>query len=309
MHSANAPQLGDTPRLIEVDGRMLCTQIRGRGPTVVLDGGGTGQGVGGGWGREFEDGLASMATVVTYDRSGVGHSDGRQARTIAQMADDLHELVHATGVVLPAVFVGWSYGGLVTAMHALRHPGDVAGLVFVDPTPAAPVPMPAALRLPLQFLGVTQLRAMASASAAGLFGTAFGQRLIHRSVTRTSGTEPSREMLELATSFYTTPRAIRELARMLARMDTHLREVHQAMTARGACFPDVPTTVLAAAIRPERIPAKHRRHLDAGHRQLAELAPNGRVVLAEDATHQLPLEQPQLVLRHIAETIASPEHE
>ncbi|GAB3458036.1 hypothetical protein GCM10027570_41160 [Streptomonospora sediminis] len=83
--------------MAEVNGRRLCAQVRGRGPTVVLDGGGTGQGIDGGWGRELDNELPEMATVVTYDRAGVGRSEGRQARTIAAMADDLHELVHATG--------------------------------------------------------------------------------------------------------------------------------------------------------------------------------------------------------------------
>ncbi len=304
MSTEGAPQLGDAPRLIQVNGRMLCIQIRGRGPTVVLDGGGTGQGIANGWGHEFEGGLAAMATAVTYDRAGVGHSDGRQPRTITEMADDLHGLVHATKVTLPAVFVGWSYGALVTAMHALRYPRDVAGLVFVDPSPTAPAPIPAALRLPLQFLGVAQLRVMAAASAAGLFATTFGQRMVRRSVLRTVSSQPTEEMLELATRFYTTPRAIRELARLLARMDAQLHEVYQSITTPGACFPDVPTTVLVAGVRPERMPAQHHHHLDASHQRLADLASDGRVIPAEQATHQLPLEQPHVVLQYIAETIA-----
>lgn len=295
--------------MAEVNGRRLCVQVRGRGPTVVLDGGGTGQGIDGGWGRELDKELPEMATVVTYDRASVGRSEGRQARTIAAMADDLHELVHATGAALPAVYVGWSYGALVTAVHALRHPGDVAGLVFIDPTPTAPAPIPAALRLPLQFLGVAQLRVMAAASAAGLFGTALGKRLVHRSVINTAGAQPTEEMLEFAASFYNSPQAIRELAQMLARMDAHLREVHRATTRAGVHFPDVPTTVLTAGIRPARIPAEHRRHLDANHRRLAGLASDGRVVSADHASHQLPLELPHLVLQHIAETLASPAQE
>ncbi|TDD18301.1 alpha/beta fold hydrolase [Nonomuraea diastatica] len=90
----------------------------------------------GGWGEELERALAERATAVTCDRAGVGRSGGSQARTIAEMAEDLRRLLRALHLELPAAFVGWSYGGLVTQLYAARHPHDVAGLVFVDPSPA-----------------------------------------------------------------------------------------------------------------------------------------------------------------------------
>ena len=56
MRTAWAPRFDSAPRLIDVDGHTICAQIRGRGPTVVLEAAGTGQGVGGSWGRAVEEG-------------------------------------------------------------------------------------------------------------------------------------------------------------------------------------------------------------------------------------------------------------
>ncbi|MEV4888035.1 hypothetical protein AB0K48_01410 [Nonomuraea sp. NPDC055795] len=52
-----------------------------------------------------------MTTLVTYDRAGAGRSDGPQARTVADMTDDLHRLLRSLDLPLPAVFAGWSSGG------------------------------------------------------------------------------------------------------------------------------------------------------------------------------------------------------
>src|SRR5215472_9508932 len=68
--------LESAPRLVDIgNGRRLAVEVKGAGPTVVLDGGGAGYGVFGWWG-EFDQALAKFATVVTYDRLGCGYSDG-----------------------------------------------------------------------------------------------------------------------------------------------------------------------------------------------------------------------------------------
>jgi pimeloyl-ACP methyl ester carboxylesterase len=48
---------------------------------------------------------------------------------------ELHALLANGGVVGPLVLVGHSNGGLRTVLYAATYPGDVAGLVLVDPTP------------------------------------------------------------------------------------------------------------------------------------------------------------------------------
>jgi pimeloyl-ACP methyl ester carboxylesterase len=48
--------------------------------------------------------------------------------------DELHELLANADVDGPHVLVGHSLGGLNARLYAARHPDDLAGIVFVDPT-------------------------------------------------------------------------------------------------------------------------------------------------------------------------------
>jgi pimeloyl-ACP methyl ester carboxylesterase len=292
-----AARFDGAPRLIDVGGRAVCAQIRGSGPTVVLEAAGTGQGIGGAWGRAVEEGLTGMATVVSYDRAGVGSSAGPPRRTITEMADDLHDLLETLALPGPAVVVSWSYGGLVSALHAVRHPRDVAGLVLVDPTQTSPPPVPGVVRRPMEAIGVVQLRLMARRSARGRIGA--------RTIERMAGEGATDEIREQTARFARDPAAIGDMADMLRRTDDHLSEVDAVLSGPGARFPDVPTTVLAAGVRPPRMPRKYLDHIDASHRRLAGLAPRGRVVVAEGATHQIPYERPDVVLREVAATIAA----
>jgi pimeloyl-ACP methyl ester carboxylesterase len=253
------------PTTVDVGDHALYAQVRGRGPTVVLDCGGSGQGVGA-WGEELEAALAERATVVTYDRAGVGRSGGSQAGTVTEMADDLHRLLRALRVEVPAVFVGWSYGGLVTQVYAARHPGDVAGLVFVDPT-ATGTPPGSALVRGLSFRLVPWLLRLRASS---------GGR---------------------------NARPLRELAVTLTGMRQAMRDTAEARRTPG--LPAVPIRVITAGRRP-RMPKAHLEHLTADHRDLAARSPYGQVMVAERAGHQIPFEQPEIIVQAVDEVLGPP---
>lgn len=55
--------------------QVMCTRLRGHGPTVVLETHGGGDGTTGIYGLDEQ--LAKFATVLAYDRPGTGRSDGR----------------------------------------------------------------------------------------------------------------------------------------------------------------------------------------------------------------------------------------
>ncbi|MFI6428332.1 alpha/beta fold hydrolase [Promicromonospora sp. NPDC050880] len=251
----------EADRRVDVGGHELRVRVQGTGPVVVLEAGGAGQGVGA-WGTVPEL-LAPSATVVTYDRAGVGRSGGSQARTLAEQADGLRRLLDALGPGGPVVLVGWSYGGLVTQVFAARHPDDVAGLVFVDPT-AAGVP-PGSDRVRRWSFGVMHWLLRVRASRGGTDGA-----------------------------------ALRELAFTLRGMPDAMVEAALAREARG--LPSVPTRVVVAGRRPA-MPRAQREHLDRDHAALAGAPSRGRVLVAGRAGHQIPAEQPDAIVQVVQEVL------
>lgn len=79
--------------------------------------------------------IAKFASVVAYDRPGLGWSeDGRQPHDARHIAQQLHTGLQQAGVPEPYVFVGHSVGGLYARAFAAEYPDEVAGMVFVDAT-------------------------------------------------------------------------------------------------------------------------------------------------------------------------------
>lgn len=123
-------------RRIEVEpGRNLNLHCTGHGlPVVVLE-----AGLGDSsksWGR-VQPALAEQTTTCSYDRAGLGFSDpARRPGSSRNAVDDLHRLLQMAELPAPYVLVGHSYGGMHIRLFAGTYPGDVAGLVFVDPSHA-----------------------------------------------------------------------------------------------------------------------------------------------------------------------------
>lgn len=135
-------------------GRKLFLTCRGTGgPTVVLIAGFRGShddwthivaGAGKTQGspRAVFPRVAGFTHVCAYDRPGTTDLGSgaispstpvRQPTTAQDGVADLHALLHAAGVNGPYVIVAHSWGGMIGQLYARTHPGEVAGLVFLDP--------------------------------------------------------------------------------------------------------------------------------------------------------------------------------
>ncbi|WP_205302109.1 alpha/beta fold hydrolase [Nonomuraea montanisoli] len=89
--------------------------------------------------------FAARHHVLAPDLRGHGASEYPGSYAVADMADDVAELLRHLGIDT-AVVVGHSLGGVVACLLAMRHPGLVGRLVLEDP----PQPYPLEGRPPLE---------------------------------------------------------------------------------------------------------------------------------------------------------------
>jgi pimeloyl-ACP methyl ester carboxylesterase len=122
-----------TGRLIDVGGHQLYLNCVGSGsPTVVLEPGAGATSSQMGW---IAPAVAGDTRVCVYDRAGRGWSEPADTtQDGAQIAADLHTLLHRAGETGPYVLAGHSFGGLYVRIFAARYPDEVAGLVLIDST-------------------------------------------------------------------------------------------------------------------------------------------------------------------------------
>jgi pimeloyl-ACP methyl ester carboxylesterase len=109
-------------------------EVNPNAPVVVLDAGTPGFSAQWGW---IQPAIAEFATVISYDRPGLGWSDPPRddaSQDPRDTAHRLHAALQEQGLPGPYLLVGHSYGGLTTRVFAAAYPDEVSGLVLVDPS-------------------------------------------------------------------------------------------------------------------------------------------------------------------------------
>jgi len=260
--------------MVEVGGRAMRVQALGLAdrqegaPVVVFEAGATNSlDV---WGGILSQ-LAHAAPVVAYDRAGLGRSEWDEVRpTPGHVVGRLRELLRAIGAEPPYVLVGYSWGGVLARYFAGEHPADVAGLVFVDPSPIVTQRLEENL-VPYQAIG-------SGRDGYDAYWSAFGS-LFERAAPAV--------------------RAELEVLRGLMELDLDERDVPP--------LPDVPVTVIVAAkylpLVGMRLPFDPEEHFEADlrHRidRLSEWAlesHDGLLVVSNRTTHAVPREAPDLIV-------------
>jgi pimeloyl-ACP methyl ester carboxylesterase len=157
------------------EGGTLRMRTAGAGtPTVVFE---SGSGWAGDYWGPLLDELADSATVVSYDRAGLGASTAKPTslRPTA-VAGRLREALETSGFAPPYVLVGHSLGGLHVRAFAYQWPEEVLGLVLVDPSHER---MRAVARQLIKIPGVGALQAVSEAT--GFLKLAGARLTRHRS--------------------------------------------------------------------------------------------------------------------------------
>ena len=103
-------------------------------PVVLLDAGTPGFSAQWGW---IQPAVAEFATVVSYDRRGLGWSDphlDEDPYDPRVAAEQVHAALQKLGLPGPYLLVGHSFGGLTSRVFAAAYPEEISGLVLVDPS-------------------------------------------------------------------------------------------------------------------------------------------------------------------------------
>ncbi len=282
--------------MIDIGGRRLHVIRRGSGgPAVVIEAGGAGSSSM--W-WPLQDRLAALTTVITYDRAGLGWSDSVPLpRSIEARADDLAAMLARVDVSAPWIMVGLSYGGPLIRLLAKRHPEQIAGMVFVDIAHEAVFSTLGArtylrrttvmLRIVARIAQVGILRALRIKGLpqpeTALPFTAEQQKAL-------DSLNPTSSALFTGADEFASMQRIAEAMAGLSEPGK-LGRLPVAVISHGQPFPG-PFAVLET------------NHLQ-GQQQLAALSSNSLFVVAENSSHGVPVQEPELVIEVIQRVVAA----
>ncbi|MBP8292523.1 MAG: alpha/beta hydrolase [Caldilineaceae bacterium] len=81
--------------------------------------------------------VGAFTVACAFDRAGYGGSDpapDHLPRTSAQIVQEVRRLLQEAEIAPPYVLVGHSFGAINMTYYTLNYPGEVVGLVLVDPS-------------------------------------------------------------------------------------------------------------------------------------------------------------------------------
>ena len=296
-------------RMLPVNGRAFHVDVSGHGaPAVVLEAGLGASSVS--WCR-VQPLLAELATVVGYDRPGLGWSEPAEGPgTAGQYADDLRGLLSTAGVRPPCILVSHSAGAFPIQLFAARHPDEVAGLVLVDPIDAADFAPPTESRASRMRGGIKLARRCARLARVG-FVRLFLTLVLRTGAARFAGLG----------FFLSSGRLVRggeRLASALRQLPAGVPETLRALWSRPVFFralaaqiegltesarqvqaepmpPGIPVTVISAG--------RGRAAGLESHRKMAARSERGRHTVAEASDHFILLDEPEVIVEAVREML------
>jgi len=272
-------------RLVDVGGYRLHIHCMGRGTSsVILD-----HGLGGSstdW-IKVQSKLATVTQTCIYDRAGYGFSDrGPPPRTSSRIATELRTLLEhiQEEVPPPYLLAGHSFGGYNMRLFAGLFPEQTAGLVLVD-TPHED-----------QAESIFEHRIMREIDPHGVLRGFWDPGLLS-AIVELIDPEP------LAPSFGVSPKTLRAILAEAGAYEESSRELRSADV-----YPDTPFTIIMHGVRimPDgQLGDDIEREWLRLQRELAGRYKYGEVLLAPKSAHNVPLDEPDLIVDAIGRMIDS----
>ena len=293
-------------RWIDIGGkrRLYLVEKGSSGPTVIFEAGIAATNLN--W-FHIQEAVSRFASTASYDRGGLGWSSPcSTARTPANIAAELHQLLEAAGIKPPYILVGHSFGGLVMRRFALSYPEEVSSIVLVDPMrieewpPLDPgkqseidrgkklfrIAIPAA-RVGLARLAVTSLFLRSGRTAQQLAGAAgTGGRHVLDRVKDEVGKMP-REVWPIVAAHWSRPGNYAGMRRHVEAVPDTVREMRDAEPIQM-----IPVRVLT--------PGKSTPLTED---QMDRIGNRVQQVIATASAHWIHLDQPDLVIDSIHEMV------
>lgn len=309
--SAGSPELLKK-NLVDIGGgrRLNIVCIGNGSPVVVFEDGANGHMLN--W-QKVQAPVSSIARACFYDRAGYGFSDPSTGPMTAEMVtDDLHALLHKSGIDTPVVLVGHALGGLYATLYADRFESQVAGLVLVDPSFAGQhleERSPARLRLDQAVYekGLDKLSACADLARQGKLSLARPRGCFNLVPGRTP------EEIAYLMDQYLKPfryESVVSESRNFFWFGANAETVDGTEEAAAAHpFADMPLVVLTAGTAPvfagesEKTQRLFWAGWKAGHDRLAKRSTRGESIVVAGATHFMEGDKPEQVVDAIRKVV------
>jgi pimeloyl-ACP methyl ester carboxylesterase len=272
-----------------IGGRSLNLYCSGTGgPTVLFESNGGVPGYR--WVRIQRD-VAALTRACWYDRAGLGWSDpGPFPNHSDSIAHDLHDLLKAANIAPPYILVGHAMGGLHVRVFRSFYPGEVAGLVLVDPMNED---MTIRIHNHNELFRPTVISILRVVTALGI------PRLLRRDP---GPPQPGWTAKEWST-FIALLR--QRKARIAAAQEPPLW-VNGELARAGSCYGDLPIVVLSAGIQDREEDPKldhdHSWKLQL-HERLAHLSSRGKHVVVANSGHNMPDDAPAAVIDAVRDVL------
>jgi pimeloyl-ACP methyl ester carboxylesterase len=269
VHENSAP----LDQLVSIGSHRLQIHREGKGaPTVVIDGGIADQ-----FDklRPLQQRIAQVTQVVTYNRAGYGQSEaGPLPRDGAREAEELKTLLEKASVRGPYVLVGHSLGALNMQIFATKYADHVAGVVLLDPPPLSFI-------LGQEYADLGRMAEQMTAEWQAIADSAAGS---------TDAQDKARSAF-----FGMIASEHREMFGKTAQLVDGI-----------STFGEVPFVVIAAGkANPAfgEVAEEYQRYWIEQSRTLAEKSTKGRFILAEESSHYLYQDVPDLVTQSILSVV------